>query len=165
MSLETVGWLFTVGVLMHNVEEWFLLPAWSQNAGWWHKPIDKSVFRFAVVALSLLLLLNVCAASVADAGSVAACLMAGWGLAMALNALFPHLLVSLVMKKYMPGTATGLLFNLPLGGLYLYHAVTSHHVELAVLAWAGPLCVAAIAGSIPLLFTLGRMLFPTDRQA
>ena len=165
MSLETVGWLFTVGVLMHNLEEWFLLPAWSQHAGRWHKQIDKGVFRFAVVVLSLLLLLNACAASVAEAGSAAAYLMAGWALAMALNALFPHLLVSLVKKKYMPGTATALVFNLTLGTLYLFRAVDEHRIDPAVLVWAGPLFVAAIALSIPLLFTLGRRLFPSDRRA
>ena len=56
MSLTTLGWLFTLGVLTHNTEEALHLPAWSVRAGRWHAPVGKTEFRFAVAALSALLL-------------------------------------------------------------------------------------------------------------
>ena len=43
--------------------------------------------------------------------------LSGFALAMAVNAFFPHLAVSIAKRSYCPGTATGLLLNLPLGVL------------------------------------------------
>lgn len=156
MSLATIGWLFTLGVLAHNAEEALCLPAWSACAGRWHTPVGKREFRFAVAALSALLVAIAAAASAAGAGSIAAYLMAGYVLAMVLNVLVPHLLATLSMRKYMPGTATALLLNLPLGVLYLRQALLEGRIELGVFAWSGPLTVLAIVASIPVLFSLGR---------
>ena len=105
MSLVAIGWLFTFGVLAHNTEEALHLPAWSAHAGKWHARVDAAEFRFAVAALSVLLVVVAAAASLASAGSVSAYLMAGYVLAMVLNVLMPHVLVTVVMRKYMPGTA------------------------------------------------------------
>jgi Protein of unknown function with HXXEE motif len=44
---------------------------------------------------------------------------AGFALAMALNAFFPHLTMSIAKRSYCPGTATGILLNLPLGVLVI----------------------------------------------
>ena len=43
--------------------------------------------------------------------------------------------------------------------LEILTALTRHQVRLATVACAGPLVVATLAGAIPLLFALGRMLF------
>lgn len=134
------------------------LPAWSEAAGRWHAPVGAAGFRFAVAVLSLLLVVAAAAASISGAGSVAAYAMAGYTLAMVLNVVFPHLLVSLFQRRYMPGTATGLLCNLPLGTLYLIRAISDRQVDPGVFAWAGPLVVAGIGGSIPFLFAAGRWL-------
>lgn len=164
MTLADIGWLFTVGVLVHNAEEALWLPAWSVNAGRWHAPVGAGEFRFAVGALSAMVVVTAFVAPFSPDGGVPVYLMAGWALAMVLNVVFPHLLASVVMRKYMPGTATALLFNLPIGSLYLFTALSGHHVARETLAWAGPLIVAAIAGSIPLLFLLGRKLLGPARK-
>ena len=160
MSLTVISWLFTLGVLAHNAEEAVSLPAWTLNAGRWHSPVGKAEFRFAVGALSGLLVVVTAAASTSEAGSIAAYLMAGYVLAMVLNVFIPHVLASIIMRKYMPGTATALLFDLPLGLWYLSKALAESRIDSGIFLWSGPLTVLAIVVSIPGLFALGRNLFP-----
>lgn len=159
MSLTAIGWLFTVGVLTHNTEEAWRLPAWSLHAGKWHASVGPREFRFAVVVLSALLVIFAFSSSVTAPGSISAYLMAGYVLAMVLNVFIPHVLATVFMRRYMPGTATALVLNLPLGLIYLSRALSENRIEMAVFYWAGPAVVLGIAASIPVLFFLGRALF------
>jgi len=158
MPLAAIGWLFTLGVLAHNAEEALWLPAWSAGAGRWHAKVGVAEFRFAVAALSALLVLFAAAASLCEAQSAASYLMAGYVLAMVLNVAVPHVLASVFLRDYMPGTATALLLNLPLGTLYLVRALAERNIEASVFALSGPLVVLTIVASIPLLFALGRKI-------
>ena len=164
MTLAELGWLFTLGVLVHNAEEAVWLPAWSVQAGRWHAPVGAGEFRFAVGVLTLFFVLAAAGASMGGAGSFPAYLMAGCVLTMVLNVVFPHLLATVFMRKYMPGTATALLLTLPLGSLYLKEAITGHHIDPGVFVWAGPLTAVLVAASLPLLFMLGRKIFGSARQ-
>ncbi len=159
MSLTSIGWLFTFGVLVHNTEEALLLPAWSLHAGKWHLPVGPREFRFAVVVLSSLLVIFALASFLTGAGSVSSYLMAGYVLAMVLNVFLPHVLTTVLMQRYMPGTASALIFNLPLGVLYLRRALMENRIELQAFFWAGPVIVLSILALIPFLFYLGRKWF------
>lgn len=161
MSLTSIGWLFTVGVLIHNTEEALRLPAWSVHAGKWHPPVGPCEFRFTVVVLSVLLVIFALSSSLAVAGSASAYLMAGYVLAMVLNVFIPHVVATVFMRSYMPGTATALVFNLPLGLIYLSRALSENRIELHVFYWVGPIVVLSIFTFIPILFFLGRKLFAT----
>lgn len=158
MSLTALGWLFTLGVLAHNAEEVLFLPAWSTRAGRRHARIGDKEFRFAVAILSLLLVIFAAAASAAGPASSSAYLFAGTVFAMAANALVRHLLVTFARGRYMPGTTTGLLFNLPLGGLFLYRALDVDYIRWNPFIWTALLTAGAIAASIPVLFAVGRRL-------
>ena len=109
MSLNLLTWLFVLAVLIHNTEEAIFLPAWSKTAGRWHAPVTASQFRFAVIILTLLLVVIALFASIEPPRSIASYLMSGYVLAMQVNVLFPHLVATLFMRRYMPGTATALL--------------------------------------------------------
>ena len=165
MSLLAIGWLFTLGALLHNAEEAVLLPAWSQRAGPFHKPIMPGVFRTAAIILSALFVAITVAASLSPAGSIAAYLMAGYALAMVLNVFAPHVLATAATRRYMPGTATALLFNLPLGLLYLSHALAEEHVTLPTFYWAGPAVVLGMLALLPGLFAVSRRLHSATHQA
>lgn len=160
MSLTTIGWLFTLAVLAHNLEEALHLPAWSLRAGRVAVPVCPRVFRWAVAWLSLGFVAVTAAASVSAPASLGAYLMAGYVLAMVLNVFVPHLAASALTRSYMPGTGTALLLNLPLGLLYLHRAVASQSITLPTFYWAGPLVVLGIAGVLPALFALGRKRYP-----
>ena len=115
-------------------------------------------FQFAVAILSLIVVLCAWAASTGGARSLGAYLLTGYALAMLLNVFFPHVLASLVLRTYVPGTATALAFNLPLGGWLLWRAITEKFVQPSVFAWSGPLTVVALIASVPVLFATGRYL-------
>lgn len=160
MSLALLGWLFTSGVLLHNLEEGVYLPAWSQRTSRWYRPVSIRVFRFAAVILSIVLILLTLAGTLSHAGGVGAYLMAGYALAMLINVFVPHLLATGLLRRYMPGTATAVLFNLPLGLLYLHLALQEGFIEWRVFRWAGPLVVIGLLALMPLLFALGRRIVP-----
>lgn len=158
MSLPTLGWLLTLGVLLHNAEEALYLPEWSNVAGRWYRPVAARTFRIAILLFSGLMLLLTALSTRSTAGSMTAYVMAGYALAMVLNALFPHLLATAVMRRYMPGTATALLLNVPLGLLFLHQARVQHRIDLHIFLWAGPAVVLAIVMILPVLFAIGRKL-------
>lgn len=158
MPLALLGWLFTLGALAHNAEEARWLPAWSARAGKWHAPVDARAFRLAASLLSALFVAVTAAAAWTTAGSLAAYLMAGYVLAMVLNVLVPHVLASVAMRRCMPGTATALAFNLPLGLLYLHRALDEHAIAWPTFRWAGPLVVLGLLALLPMLFALARRL-------
>ncbi|MGC1175803.1 HXXEE domain-containing protein [Polaromonas sp.] len=158
MSLSLLGWLFALGVVVHNVEEAWLLPAWSARAGRWHVRVTPAVFRFAVTVLSVAVLAAAWLASSGGPRSFGAYFIAGYALAMALNALVPHLVATLALRRYAPGTATGVLLNLPLGSWLVCRSLAEAYVDPAVFAVAGPATVFILLASIPLLFAVGRKL-------
>jgi hypothetical protein len=68
---------------------------------------------------------------------------------MAINAVLPHLVISLVKHSYMPGTGTGMLFNLPLGVLLIHGQLSAHatsHAEVWRDAVLYALLLAASCG-------------------
>jgi hypothetical protein len=165
MSLIAIGWLFTLGALLHNVEEALLLPAWSQRAERFYKPVAARVFCIAVIILSALFVAVTVAASFAHPGSIAAYLMAGYALAMVLNVFAPHVFVTVATRRYMPGTATAVLLNLPLGLLYLSRTLAEAHVTLSTFYWAGPAVVLGMLALLPGLFAAARRLHAAINQA
>ncbi len=48
---------------------------------------------------------------------------------MAINAVLPHLVISLVKHSYSPGAGTGMLFNLPLGVLLIHAQLSAHSIS------------------------------------
>jgi Protein of unknown function with HXXEE motif len=156
LPLAVLGWLFTLGVLLHNMEEALYLPTWSSHGSKWRMPVEARIFRLAAVIFSALLVILTTIASFSHSQSIAAYLMSGYVLAMLLNVLAPHLLATLFTRSYMPGTVTAVLLNLPLGLLYLHRALSEHNIEPRTFFWAGPATVAAIVAAIPALFALAR---------
>jgi hypothetical protein len=158
MTFFTLTWLFVLAVALHNLEEALMLPAWSQKAGRWHYPVSATEFAFAVIVLTAAAAATALAANLGGKGSAGAYLVCGYALAVLLNVLFPHLLVTLVLRRYAPGTMTAVVLNLPACALLLDHALREQYVEMGTFLWAGPSTVIAIVTAIPLLFALGRRL-------
>lgn len=158
MSFSLLGWLFALGVVIHNTEEALFLPAWSTRAGRWHVQIGAFPFRFAVVVLSIAVIFAAWLSSIGGAHSFGAYFLTGYALAMVLNVLFPHVLATVALHSYAPGTATAVLFNLPLGGYLVYRSLADGYVDQTTFALAGPATVVGIIASIPILFAIGNEL-------
>jgi len=158
MNFITLAWLFALAITIHNLEEAIWLPGWSQNAGRWHRRVDAGEFRFAVSVLTVLAYMAAALTAVSGKDSAGAYLIAGYALAMLLNVVFPHVVATVVLRRYAPGTATALLLNLPVTALLLNQAFHEEYIHLRKFAWMGPLVVVCIMASIPLLFALGRRI-------
>ena len=161
MNFVLLSWVFALAVTLHNLEEACFLPAWSRSAGRWHRPVDTRVFRFAVGVLTALAYLVVGLSAQGGKENVATYLLAGYALAMLLNVFFPHVVATLAMRRYAPGTATAVFLNLPVTVMLLATALQVGSIQLATFLWVGPLVTVALLGAIPLLFALGRWLFPS----
>src|SRR5215469_7345363 len=104
MNFVLLSWLFALAVTVHNAEEGWLLPAWSRSAGRWHQPVGRGEFRFAVGILTVLAYLAVGLSVSSGKESPGTYLLAGYALAMLLNVVFPHVLATIAMRRYVPGT-------------------------------------------------------------
>lgn len=156
MNYDLLVWLFAIAITIHNFEEAIWLPRWSESAGRWHHPVKPGEFRFAVFVLTLFAYVAAFLSFVGGKESIGAYLLAGYALAMLLNVAFPHLIATVALRRYAPGIATALLLNFPITFLLLRQAIREKYVELTTFIWAGPLVVAGILGSIPILFAFGR---------
>jgi hypothetical protein len=156
MSFEMLSGLFVAAVTAHNLEEAVWLPGWSRSAGKWHASVSAGEFRFAVAVLTVLAALAAVLAVSQGKASAGAYLLCGYALAMVLNAAFPHLVASLAMRRYMPGTATALLLNLPVAAALIRTALDEGYITLSRFLLAGPAIVFGIVIALPLLFWLGR---------
>ncbi len=164
MTVGVLSTTFVLAVLLHNAEEAIFLPAWSQHAARWHRPVGRSEFRFAVTALSLLLVVVAAFAIHQGPNSLSAYLFFGYVFAMTANAIVPHLAATLALRRYMPGTASGLLLNLPIGIYLLHEAVVQRWVAPSSLLWVAPAVGIALAASIPLFLAVGRLLSSTSNR-
>jgi Protein of unknown function with HXXEE motif len=158
MKLPTLSALFVGAVLLHNLEEAIWLPGWAQSGGGWHQPVTPAVFGFSAVVLSLLLVLLAWRSWRSGPQSISAYLYAGYVFAMIANAAVPHLVGTIWLGSYMPGTATAVLLNAPLGAWLLVRLHTLQQVSLRRMCWVGPLVAAGLLASIPFLFFIGDLL-------
>lgn len=158
MKLGSISALFVCAVLLHNLEESLWLPGWSQSVGGWHPPVTPAVFGFSVVVLSLLLVLLAWRSWRSGPQSISTYLYAGYVFAMVANAAVPHLFGTIWSGSYMPGTATAVLLNAPLGVWLLVRLHALRQVSLRRMFWVGPLVAAGLLASIPVLFFFGGLL-------
>ena len=159
MDFNLLIWLFAIAITAHNLEEAIWLPRWSKSAGRWHHPVEPGEFRFAVFVLTMLAYVISCMAFFGGKGSTGAYLISGYAFAMLLNVVFPHLIATVALRRYAPGIVTALFLNFPITLLLLRQAILEKYIQLSKFVWVGPLVVAGILGSIPVLFALGRWYF------
>lgn len=126
--------LFLFGFSLHNLEEALWLPAWSKHAERFHAPVKSEVFHFALIIVTTEAFL-ITALRFAFPDSPATPVFHGFVCMMMLNVFVPHLLATVMLRRYAPGLITGLTLNLPVGALLLYRAETPlYEVLLATVA-------------------------------
>ena len=158
MDFNLLIWLFAMAITVHNFEEAIWLPAWSKTAGRFHHPIGIFEFRFAVIVLTVMAYIAAALTMIGGKGSIGAYLISGYALAMLINVVFPHLLATLVMRRYAPGTATAIALKLPITSMLLYQSFKEGFIDKSEFIYVGPLVVVGILLLIPGLFFMGRVL-------
>ncbi len=160
MEFHTLTWFFCGAITLHNIEEAIFLPTWSQSAGPWHHPVNAFEFRFAVIFLTLIAYLLAFLCQIESAAHFCRYLISGYALAMMLNVLFPHLAATIVMKKYAPGLATGLVLNLPVTTLLILAAFKENLIVPSVFIYTAPATILGILLLIPVFFHIAKKFIP-----
>jgi hypothetical protein len=147
-SYKLTAILFGIGVTLHNLEEAMFLVDWTRShIKLWFDPNPK-IYWVLTSLFSVVTWIPVVGVCVSKEGSSFQSALSGFALVMAINAVLPHLVISLVKHSYSPGTGTGMLFNLPFGVLLIHEqlsdgAIPPVEVWRAAVLYALVLAVAA----------------------
>lgn len=133
-------------IALHNLEEALWLPRWANRTGFWRTPVAPRVFQFVVVVLTALALAVTWLSAKSGAQSTWTYLMFGYMAGVLANAVYPHLVLSIARRSYMPGTATAVALNLPV----LSFLVASALSERQVSGWKS----VAYAAGVPAVLLL-----------
>jgi hypothetical protein len=158
MTFRFLQLIFPVLVALHNAEEAIGLPKWTRRSGPWFGGVQPAVFRFAVIVFTVLAFAVTALSAVSGGKTFWADVTFGYIIGVLINALVPHVAVSIADLRLMPGTITAVTLNLPilsfLAFLALKQGYVSNHDALA-FSLAVPFVLALM---IPLLFKLGKLL-------
>jgi hypothetical protein len=143
--------LFGLGVTLHNLEEAIFLVSWYR-AHWRGKFRPNARIYWVLTSLvSGAIWIPILAVGVWPKSAQWQWALSGFALVIAVNAVFPHLAMSVATHSYMPGTATGILLNLPLGA-WLIHEQLRAHVLTNIWRQAVPYAVLSAAAAFGSLF-------------
>ncbi len=135
--LITVKILFLLGFSLHNLEEAIWLPEWSKHAKKYSEPVEKNKFIFAIIIITITgYLISLCDILLGARINIFSYIYMGFIGMMGLNAIFPHIIATFVLKKYAPGLITGVFLNLPLSviiiGQYLQKGINIYLLIVSV---------------------------------
>ncbi len=152
-------WLFfPIAITLHNLEEAIWLPAWTKHAKQFHKPIEANVFYFAVIFVTILAYLSTFLAVAFPSSWLWKYIFHGFLGAMILNTIFPHLVSTIILRRYSPGLITGLFLLLPINSIILYQSVMLGHIKLTDLMISILIVSLALLSFLPLFFKIGEQL-------
>lgn len=156
--MDSLWIFFSIAITLHNIEEAVWLPKWSQNASKFHKKVDSNEFIFAVIVITMLAYLATFLFIAYPHSWLIKDIYFGFIGAMVLNSVFPHLIASVALRRYMPGLITGMFLMLPIDLILIirgfsYNLVTMNEVIISTLLVGGFTLLL-----IPMLFKLGRKI-------
>ena len=150
--------LFLLSFTLHNIEEALWLPDWSKYAKKFHPVVEKNEFHFAVLVITVIgYILTFLFLIFGGSSEIIKYLYFGFLLGMCLNAIFPHFIAMLILKRYSPGTITGILLNIPIG-IYIIFLKYNESLNNYKL-WLGFIIFSIVALAIlKPLFKIGKRI-------
>ena len=146
---------FCLAITLHNVEEALWLPEWSQSGSSFQQPVTANEFHFAVFIITVfdyvMSFLYVRFPKI----NLLKWAFIGFLGSMVFNAIFPHLLATIVMKTYAPGVVTGILLNIPINTIILYKLYKSNVVTKKEIVISTVVVGILLLAMIPVLFAVG----------
>ena len=128
-SYKLTAILFGIGVTLHNIEEAMFLVDWARShVKLWFEPNHK-IYWVLTSLVSVVIWIPVVGVCVSRESSSFQNALSGFALVMAINAVLPHFMISLIKHSYSPGVGTGMLFNLPLGVLLIHEQLNNHAIS------------------------------------
>lgn len=158
MNFRYLQLLFPILVALHNAEEAIGMPRWARRSGPWFAGVEPSVFRFAVLVLTIFAFVITMLSAVSGRMTLWGNLTFGFMMAMLLNSLFPHIAVSVARRTLMPGVITAAVLNLPVLSCLMVLALRQGYVsghDALVFSIVVPVLLLL---TIPLLIKIGKTL-------
>jgi len=156
--------LFILGFTLHNIEEAIWLPRWSKHAGRYHREVSVNEFRFAVIVVTAMgYLVAFQYFLFSHEFPFSKFIFLGFVLMMVLNVIFPHIAASIVLKRYAPGTITGVLLNWPMGMYILSEGINDREGMIYTII-AALIITVVFLFIIKLLFKAGGRLFDDSEE-
>lgn len=156
--LNAIKIIFLFGFTLHNLEEAVWLPRWSKYAKRFQEPVQSDEFIFAVIIITMIgYILTAMDFLVGDSHDLVRYTYLGFVGMMGINSIFPHLVSSVVLKKYCPGLVTGLFLNLPLS-VALINSHLKNGGDIAYLLVSVIIMSGLTLFSLKYLFRLGSTL-------
>lgn len=151
---------FCFAISLHNIEEAIWLPKWSQHTSRFQKSVTASEFHFAVIVITILAYLSAFSYLNIPESDFTKWIFIGFLGSMIMNAIFPHLIATVLMKKYAPGLLTGLLLNIPINSLVIYKMFSENLIVWKELIISTLVVGIILIALIPLLFKVGGKVSP-----
>ncbi|MGI8386957.1 HXXEE domain-containing protein [Robertmurraya sp. P23] len=146
---------FCLAITLHNLEEAIWLPKWSQLDSSFQKTVTPNEFHFAVLIITALAYLVAFLYLNFSESNIIKWAFIGFIGSMIFNAIFPHLIATLLMKTYAPGLATALLLNIPINTVILFKLHELNLVTLKEIIVSTVVIGIILLAMIPLLFMFG----------
>jgi hypothetical protein len=155
MTSAALYWLFALAITVHNIEEGLFLPTYTAVVPRLAGRVTPFAFRFALVALTAVAYGIV--AFAVSGSHYAADLLAGIAVVMAINAVIPHLTLTLVLRRYAPGTGTAICIVLPLSLLVILNGFAVGTLAVPALIITAVVVAMTLFVAVPLLFWAGSL--------
>ena len=157
-SINFLWIFFPIAITLHNIEEAIWLPKWSQHAKRFHKPVEPNEFHFAVLCVTILAYLSTFLVLAFPSVWLWRQIYFGFLGAMILNTFVPHLLATILLRRYAPGLLTGLFLLIPINSMLIAQGIASGAVTWFELALSTTCAGIIILALLPPLFWMGRKL-------
>lgn len=150
--------LFLFSITLHNLEEALWLPQWSKYAKKFHKKVEKNEFHFAVLVITLIAYLITSLFIFFPNVLILKYFYFGFVGAMIINTIFPHLIATILLKKYSPGLITGLFLQVPVNCLIIINSINNGVINFYDLLLSVIAVGVFLLSIIPLLFRIGKKI-------
>lgn len=130
MNTPSIYLLFLFSVTLHNIEEALWIPRWSRYTQKFGKQVSGDEFHFAVLVITILAYLATGLFIFFPQNLILKYFFFGFVGAMIFNVIFPHLILTIILKKYSPGLITGVLLIMPFNSLIIASSLNNSIINL-----------------------------------
>lgn len=130
MNTPSIYLLFLFAITLHNIEEALWIPRWSRYTEKFGKQVSGDEFHFAVLVITILAYLATGLFIFFSENLILKYFFFGFMGAMMFNIIFPHLILTIILKKYSPGLITGVLLIMPFNSLIIISSLNNSIINL-----------------------------------
>lgn len=154
--METIIFMFCL--TLHNIEEALWFPDWRAKTLKNAKPQNKNHFIFAVIGVTILGYLAAGLHLLYPDNKYLEYAFIGFVVAMLINAVVPHLVLTIAYRKYCPGVFTGCFLLMPFHIIILLNAL-GEKVTIAEAVISALVIGLILLGSIQILMKAAKTIF------